>query len=723
MKILRSFVCVLVAVCMMIISIPSEAENPTFVPGTYQGKGEGRNGFVDVEVTFSDSRIETITVKSHAETPGISDGALELIPKMIIESQSLNTDAISGATITSEAIIKAVINCVQQAGGDVEALQQKDKKNYEKVLTSGAYRAAARGHHSDVVVEVVIADNVIRKIEVVEERETYNIGEAAFEVIPEQIVKNQSISVDTVAGATYTSQALISAVANCLVQAGGENALLAFSDKVVSAPWSDEIIELDYDVVVVGSGMAGIAAALAAQENGAEVALLEKLSYFGGISQTAAGGFVYPSDGGNGIEGFIERLINRSIGVMQGWMDTPNAIINKESVKVLAENSFDAIKWMEEKNIELFTMESSVKNNYQILNEQGQMEPRTHMQNVALWKEDGASAPDVGAIALKKLVNTFTSNGGDLYLETPAYSLITDDAGSVVGVKAKGKKGQYTFNAKAVCLCAGGFGASEEAIAEYAPAYMGETNVTLVSNTGDGIKMGQEIGAAIYEDAYMMGGSGHTIVSDAVMISPYADAVTPKSAVYVNPQGIRVNSEDPEAYSNSILHVNPDSRDYYWIIINEDVAAQSEYINILKEQMSNGDERFFKAESLSSLANLLGIVPNTLINTMDNYNRLCEIGQDTHLFKNPKYLVEMKEGPWYAVKAYMQYFGTVGGLITDENAAVLNKDGQIISGLFSAGENSNHGVFARCYSGGISLTEALTFGRIAGINAAKEALE
>lgn len=216
----------------------------------------------------------------------------------------------------------------------------------------------------------------------------------------------------------------------------------------------------------------------------------------------------------------------------------------------------------------------------------------------------------------------------------------------------------------------------------------------------------------------MMGGSAQSVVTDHDMMAPYNDAETPKTAVYVNPQGIRVNSEDPEAYSNSTLHVNPDSRDYYWVIINEETAGQTDYLQLLQTELAAGNERFFQADTLVDLAKQIRMVPNTLIYTMDSYNRLCEQGEDTDLYKSADYLHAMTEGPWYAVKAYMQYFGTVGGLVTDEHAAVLNEAGEPIPGLYAAGENSNHGVFARCYSGGESLTESWTFGRIAGIEAA-----
>lgn len=230
----------------------------------------------------------------------------------------------------------------------------------------------------------------------------------------------------------------------------------------------------------------------------------------------------------------------------------------------------------------------------------------------------------------------------------------------------------------------------------------------------------------------MMGGSAHTILSDEDMIAEYKDFVTPKTAVYVTPKGLRVNSENPDTYSNSTMHVNPDSRDYYWVIINEAVAQAHEvsssafipakevgtYKDLLESELAAGNERFFKADTLGELAKQIKIVPSTLMYTMNRYNALCAKGEDTDLFKSADYLVAMEEGPFYAVKAYMSYFGTVGGVVTNENAEVLKADGTVIPGLYAAGENSNHNLFNNAYAGAWSLGECLTFGRIAGRNAA-----
>ena len=698
--------------------------NATGMAQSYAATVDGHNGPLSVEVVYAGGKIAGVTVTAHAETAGIADGALERMPKAIVDAQSLNVDTVAGATVTSKAILAAVEACVAQAGGDVQALKAAQAVAYEKTLTAGTYRAAAHGHHSDVVVDVTVTENAIVSVTVVEEGETYNIGEAAFGVIPAAIVEHQSIGVDMVAGATYTSQAIVNAVADALRQAGGENAVMAFGVKVEAEPWSEEEITADYDVVVVGSGLSGVSAAIAAQDGGAKVALLEKLPYFGGVSQTSAGAAVYPGDAGKNAQGVIDYLLYRNVGHIQGNMNTENAWISEACVRALAENAYADVKWLEEKGLAMMWIDAAALKHFGMEDEQGKIQNKTDLQGVALMLQNGTAAPDVAAHAIEKLVTDFVAKGGALYLETPATSLITDANGAVTGVKAEGRNGKYTFNAKAVCLCAGGFGASKEMIEKYAPAYIGEVNTTLVGNTGDGIRMAEEIGAAVYEDAYMMGGSAQTIVTDRDMISPYADAETPMTALYVSPQGLRLNSENPEAYSNSAMHINPDSRDYYWVIINEEVASQNEaYKAILDEQLAAGNERFFKADTVAELAKKMKMVPSMLNYTIDNYNLLCEKGEDTDLFKEPQYLVAMKNGPWYAVKAYMQYFGTVGGLVPNEKTEVLDTEGNVISGLYAAGENSNHGVFQLCYSGGLSVTECITFGRIAGQQAAAKAAQ
>lgn len=260
--------------------------------------------------------------------------------------------------------------------------------------------------------------------------------------------------------------------------------------------------------------------------------------------------------------------------------------------------------------------------------------------------------------------------------------------------------------------------AVKDLVEQYAPAYNGEYNTTMISDTGNAITMGLEVGADVYTSGFMMGGTGHTYMTEADLEATYADHTTPKTSVYLNPLGLRVNSEDPIAYTASACYVNPDGPDYYWAILNEEQAQSTGYIQYIDEIMANGGDAY-KADSLDELANMIRMPAANLRYSMNRYNQFCENGVDEDYGKSADYLIKMEEGPWYAVKATMTYFGTVGGLVTNENAEVLAPEGTAIPGLYAAGEASNGGFFNMSYSGGFALSIDATMGRIAGTNAAK----
>ena len=728
-----------------------------FAAGTYTASADGNNGPVTVQVTCSAEKIEAVEVVAHEETPGICESAITRIPGSIVDAQSTAVDTVSGATNTSKAIIAAAEAAIDQAGVDPAALEAK-QVSYEKALTPGTYAASKHGHHSMITVETTVTADAIESVTVTENGDSYGISDLAISEVTKAIVEHQSVSVDCVTGATLTSRAIISAVEDALTQAGGENAVKAFATAVPKEPASDAQITADYDVVVVGSGLSGIAAAMAAQDEGAKVLVIEKLPYSGGTSQTTFGLLTYPDHHGEDKEGMSNYLLHRYNGYKQGDTYMNGEYPNPKAIATYVENVYPSLKWLETKGVafnyydaievhgsgDTTTDESVVEgvSSYRHtvpwgkVNEDGTVETTYTWLAYAHYQEPDRE-PNVAARAMEKMFKYFTDNGGEILLNTTATELITDETGAVVGVKAEGKGGHYTFNAKAVCLCAGGYGASQEAIAEWMPTYAGETNITLPGNTGDGIRMALEVGAKLFDDQFMMGGCGHTIITDEDLISQWRDAETPGAALIVTPSGHRNNSETPESYSNSAMHVNPDSRDYYWIIVNEDVASSHNilsniydansvvgtYQDILEEELAAGNERFHKADTIQKLATEIGIVPVNLMYTLNRYNALCEKGEDTDLFKSPENMIAMTEGPWYAVKAYMSYFGTVGGVVTDgETAAVLYEDDTPIPGLYAAGETSNHNMFNLTYLGGFSLGECLTFGRIAGTNAAIEAL-
>ena len=131
----KRFFSVVLVLCLLLCSVSALAQT-AFTPGVYTGQAQGKMGLVTVEVTLTEDAVESVAVVSHEETAGLSDPAIESIPAAIVENQSLAVDTVAGATMTSEAIIAAVADCIKQAGGDVDALQtvvEKEKVAGEKV--------------------------------------------------------------------------------------------------------------------------------------------------------------------------------------------------------------------------------------------------------------------------------------------------------------------------------------------------------------------------------------------------------------------------------------------------------------------------------------------------------------------------------------------------------------------------------------------------------------
>lgn len=692
---------------LLMIALASVASaEQSYTAGTYEAIADGHNGPVMVSVTFDDAAITDVTVVSHQETAGISDAPIAKFPQQIVESQSLNLDTVSGASFTSRAILSAVADCVVQASGDPAKLLSQSEAPSSKELTAGTYTATRHGHHSDVVVQVKLSVDSIEDIEILEEGETFNLADGAFTTLPARVIEKQSTNIDVVTGATYSSRAVLSAIEDCIEQAGGTAAVQAFSVKIDPEPWSTQEHVVNVDVVVVGSGLSGVSAALSAQDQGASVALVEKLDFFGGTSQTAYGFTVFPSDQGANTQDFIDYSMNKTCGIMDGDTYMDGEYPNLELVTTLAENSYDSVKWLESKGVEIF-----------YANEGPMAANSPYIVQKAGLRLGDMKEPDVMGGVLTKLVEQFVDNGGQLYLSTTAESLITENS-DVVGVNARGKNGVYTFNSKGVVLATGGISSSPEMVAKYMPAYIDDVNVALVGNTGDGMRMAIEVGAVPYDNQFMMSCLGHTYITDREMVAPYSDSITSPKSLILSPAGLRTNSETPESYTAGETYMNPNGRDYCWIINNEKIVTEAGYIDLLEDRLAAGDPRFFKSDSIADLANQIRIMPNILRYWLNRYNSFCEAGEDLDYHKDPKNLEAMYEGPWYAVKGELNYLGSVGGVKINKNAEVVNAQNEPIIGLYAAGENASGGFFNLSHTGAVSISNCHTMGQIAGRNAA-----
>lgn len=180
--------------------------------GTFTGSAEGHNDQLTLDVTVENGEISQIDVTEHSETEGISDPAFEQVPEQIIESNSTDVEIVSGATFTSEAIINAVNNALaEDSGGSSEAIALED-------VSDGTYTGTSEGHNGLMTVDVTVENQEITDINVVSHLETEGLSDPAFDQVPDQIIDSNSLDVEIVSGATFTSEAIIEAINDALSQ-------------------------------------------------------------------------------------------------------------------------------------------------------------------------------------------------------------------------------------------------------------------------------------------------------------------------------------------------------------------------------------------------------------------------------------------------------------------------------------------------------------------------
>lgn len=195
----------------------SKTEGDAVAPGDYEdgthtATVDGHNGPLTVEVTVGNGTITGVAVTEHSETDGLSDPAIEDVPAAIVENNSTDVDIVSGATVTSEAIMEAVNQAL--SGSNSEAGTDEPVE-----YTDGTYEGTADGHNDPLSVEVTVENGEIANIVIIDHAETEGLSDPAFEEVPAAIIETNSTEVDTVSGATVTSNAIMSAVEDALEDA------------------------------------------------------------------------------------------------------------------------------------------------------------------------------------------------------------------------------------------------------------------------------------------------------------------------------------------------------------------------------------------------------------------------------------------------------------------------------------------------------------------------
>ena len=248
---------------------------------TFEASAAGFGGDVTVKVTFKGEDITKVEVSGPSETQGVGTNAIEQLPAKIEEADSADVDAVSGATITSDAIKSAVRKAIKQKNGETESAVS---------FTAGTYTSTVQGYRGEITGEVTFDETSIVSVNVTNCGDTFGIAygmeNTPVEALSAKIVETQSLGLDTVTGATVSSNAVIALVADAAAQAGADvDALKAVA---VEKPAAEDVT-YDVDVVVVGGGAAGLTAGISAIEAGAKVLIVEKQGITGGSTSRSGG--------------------------------------------------------------------------------------------------------------------------------------------------------------------------------------------------------------------------------------------------------------------------------------------------------------------------------------------------------------------------------------------------------------------------------------------------
>ena len=565
--------------------------------------------------------------------------------------------------------------------------------------TAGTYEATTTGHNAPITLAVTVSDTAIEKIEATVENETIGVGKVALSTMTERIVDAQSLAVDTLTGATVTSYAVIRATTDALTQAGGDiDALKVAAEK---APAQDA--EYTADVVVVGGGGAGLAAAISAEQNGAKVIVIEKLDILGGSTNVSEGALnaVDPvRQGAQGIEDSFEKFITQTYegGHQIGDMDL---------ITYMCENSMKTIEWMESLGV--------------------QFKDECGTATGALWQRSHYPVTPSGNSYIRVYADYIAkSENITLLMGTTAESLLTAD-GKVVGVKATGKGGEtVTVNAdKGVILATGGFGSNKALLKEYNTGVWAHVDVTALgctnmakSATGAGIEMAVAIGADVtgMSDIQLHPcGTPGTGLMENIRASG-------RNRIFVNIEGKRFVNEGA-ARDTLAQGVLDQPEQTYWIVVNKVRYPERDWVDANGATIANmvAQNVVVEADTLEELAEKTGMKAENLIAEIENYNAVVRGEKEDALgfLANNKADVELTEGPWYACKKVATVHHTMGGLKINANTEVIDTNGNVIEGLYAAGEVTG-GIHGSNRLGGNAIADIMTYGKKAGEVAASK---
>lgn len=590
----------------------------------------------------------------------------------------------------------------------------------EAGLKDGVYTAVGQGKDGPITVETTVTSSKIAAVRVVSQRETAGVSDAALVRIPQAVVAGQTLEVDAVTGATYTGKGILEAVEKAILQAGGDPS--AF--RIKRAAEAKALVTLSTDVVVVGAGGAGASAAVAAAEGGAKVIVLEKAGQPGGATLMSSG--LFASDSKLQAQAGLKVP---TAEIYKKWQDYVNWLNDPVLTWNFFKKSASTVDWLQERGYQL------------------KLVPNVQKVHASDYQTYHAYADESKKMEyLQTFLANVTKRGGQVYYETRATKLITEN-GKVVGVEARQADGTpLRITAQAVVLATGGFGANAVEVAKVNP---GKKMSALNSGTqtGDGAAMAREVGAggAKTEFSHYHGvDMPFEIIGAAVNSGDGSKGATGgidsvnhfanfPGGLWVSRAGVRFAPETIAFDSALVANVTYSVGGEYYVVVDsktfralEARGASGVGVPLSPERLAGFElapvktpwkglsSQFetavklggaFRGQTVADLARAMGVEAASLEATVAAYNKVCAAKKDEQYGKAPAYLVPVVEGPFYAVLGRAVALGGLGGILTDDKLRVTTEDGRVIPGLFAAGAD-----VSRIYNNVYPLVEGVTAG-------------
>lgn len=551
----------------------------------------------------------------------------------------------------------------------VESLIRDVNLNVKK-FKPGNYQEKVNDESYEYLINVELGNDFVKDMQLLNANDFDSEVVNNFSEIKHRIIDSNSPHVDAISGATSQCEAFKKAVTKAMAKSNKEAILAEGGDPNDKA----------YDVVVVGSGGAGLAAAIQAHDLGASVVVVEKMPVIGGNTNKASAGMNAAETKFQKLKGIVDSKDLFYKETLTGGKNKNNP----ELLRYFVENAPDAIDWLDNNGIELSGITTTG----------GMSIDRTHRP---------ASGAAVGGFLISGLQKNINRRGIEVMLDTNVTEILTENH-KVVGVKVSEEDGSVqTIKAKAVIIATGGFSANREMVEKYRPDLKGFVTTNHKGATGSGIMILEKLGAGTVD---MKEIQIHPTVEQTTSYL-ISESIRGGGAILVSQKGQRfVNELDTRDKVSAEIIKLPEH--YAYILFDQQVRNENKAV---EEYVSH--DLVVQADTIKDLADKLSIDSNTLSQTVERYNRFAETKRDEDFGRTTGMRHPINKGPFYAIKIAPGVHHTMGGVTINTDTQVLDTDKHVIQGVFAAGEVVG-GVHGANRIGGNAVADIIIFGMQAG---------